>query len=53
MDREAQIRKQTFLLLDHFTKRHDYSALIEMNGERCAWRQIFDLRSYDWQRKAA
>lgn len=52
LDREMQIRKQNFYLLDRIQKQHDFHALVEMNGERCASRQIYDLRVYDWLGKA-
>ncbi len=47
LDRESQMRKQIFFLLDSFEKRRDAFALIEMNGERCASRQMFKLFTYD------
>jgi hypothetical protein len=47
LDREAQIRKQTFFILDSFERRRDAFALVEMNGERCASRQMFQLFVYN------
>ena len=47
LDREAQLRKQIFFMLEAMQKSRDAAALVEMNGERCASRQIFRLHSYD------
>jgi len=50
-DRAAQERKAMFFLFYSFENRRDFSALIEMNGESCAQRQIGRLRAYDRPQK--
>ena len=46
-DRDLQMRKQIFFALSSMEKRRDALTLLEMNGGRCASRQMFVLHSYD------
>jgi hypothetical protein len=47
LDRETQLRKQIFFMLDGMQKSRDAMTLVEMNGDKCASRQIFRLHAYD------
>ena len=46
-DRDVQMRKQIFFALSSMEKRRDALSLLEMNGGRCASRQMFVLHTYD------
>lgn len=51
LDREAAMRKADFLLMSSFERRRDAFSLVEMNGEKCASRQLFRLHTYDRPQK--
>jgi hypothetical protein len=51
LDREAATRKHDFLLMSSFERRRDAFTLIEMNGQKCASRQLFRLHTYDRPQK--
>ena len=46
-DPDVQMRKQIFFMLDSMQKSRDARALVEMNGDKCASRQMFRLHTYD------
>lgn len=46
-ERDVQMRKQIFFALNSMEKRRDAFLLLEMNGGRCASRQMFALHTYD------
>jgi hypothetical protein len=47
LDREAELRKEIFFALSRMEKQRDAFSLVEMNGARCASRQMFNLHIYD------
>jgi cell fate (sporulation/competence/biofilm development) regulator YlbF (YheA/YmcA/DUF963 family) len=44
---EIQTAKQVDAILRQFEKSHDAMQLIEMNGDKCAQRQLARLQIYD------
>jgi hypothetical protein len=51
LDREAAMRRQEFLLVSSFERSRDALALVQMNGEKCASRQLSRLQTYDRPQK--